>query len=354
MAAELARNTNGEAQMWSVLETPWHREGKVLTSAPDFETALTLAEFDYPMEKRPYFEPKDPSDLNKGFKESGGAHYIYRPDINKNLGSVGDSYEVVTNREAFEILKPLVDTKVLMLETGGVLRDGADAWLLGKWDIDKFGPDVQEVFRKDGGILPYATVMANHNGRRGIMLGCTSVRVVCANTLGAAESGAEGYEAQRWRTVAHRGDAKSKLVEAAQEVFFNVVANFEVIARQYRLLMATALNDEAFKRMVLDVLAPDPRENPKFNPDGKLAELVLARADKKRAEVTRLWTQGKGHTGEKNAWFALQAAVEALDFNKDLWPNRAGTWRTASLLTGTLGQMKNSVTDRLVNFATSA
>jgi hypothetical protein len=102
---------------------------------------------------------------------------------------------------------------------------------------------------------------------------------------------------------------------------------------------------EQFDAAVLNVLAPDPRKDPKFNPDAKLAEVVVARADRKRDEVSRLWFEGKGHTGEPNAWYAYNAAVEAVDHNRDLWPTRAGSWRTASLLDGTLKQMKDKVLD---------
>ncbi|MBN8832335.1 MAG: DUF932 domain-containing protein, partial [Sphingomonadales bacterium] len=61
-----------------------------------------------------------------------------------------------------------------------------------RWDLDRFGPDARDVFARDGGLLPYATVMANHSGRRGVLLGHTAIRVVCANTLGAAEREADG------------------------------------------------------------------------------------------------------------------------------------------------------------------
>jgi hypothetical protein len=55
---------------------------------------------------------------------------------------------------------------------------------------------------------------------------------------------------------------------------------------------------------------------------------------------------GKGHTGEPTAWFALNAVVEALDFNQTLWPSRAGCFRTASLLDGELGQTQERRTGR--------
>ena len=335
--------------------TPWHKEGVAIEGDEQFDFAGLMARhFDYPLEKKPYFLPEDPAvEPDKlVYIEGKGAHYVWRPDTKKVLGPVGSAYEIVTNSEAFEVLKPLVDQRVAAIETGGVLRDGADAWLLVRWDLSKFGPDVQEVFGRDGGILPYATVMANHNGRRGVMLGFTSVRIVCANALGMAETGAVA-DGSRWRTVTHKGDAKSKLVEAAQELFIGVVAKFEVIAKQYRLLMDCRIGDEIFTRMVLDVVAPDPRKSKKFNPDAKLAEVVVERAMKKRTEVRRMWLEGKGHIGNHSAWEAYNGAVEALDFNRELWPTRAGSYRTASLLGGELATMKNRVLDLLVEHAHS-
>lgn len=356
MAAELEMR-NGVANIFYSREggTPWHREGVEISGLEQYDfDGLMERHFEYPLEKLPYFTPVDPTVAadERVYVQGKGAYYVWRPDTKKVLGPVGGAYEIVTNKQAFEVLKPLVDAKVAAIETGGVLRDGADAWLLVRWNMEKFGPDVQDVFAKDGGILPYATVMANHDGRRGVMLGHTAIRIVCANTLGMAERGAEG--SARWRTIPHKHDAKSKLVEAATELFDGVVQKFEVIAKQYRLLMNTRLEDQLFSRLVLDMVAPDPRNDPKFNPEAKLAEVVVERAMRKRREVRRLWTEGKGHTGNHSAWEAYNAAAEALDHNKDLYPTRSGCFRSASLLTGQLGQMKNAVLDNLVQYATSA
>jgi phage/plasmid-like protein (TIGR03299 family) len=337
---------NGIAQMFSVKKTAWHNEGHLLPDNPSYQDAIKLVGFDYPMEKRPYFRPTQVNG-NPGYIESGDAFYIFRPDINKVLGSVGSNYEIVTNEQAFSPLQPLVDQGVLKLETGGVLRDGADAWLLGKWDLDKFGPDAKEVFGDQ--VIPYATVMANHNGRRGIMLGNTPIRIVCANTLGAAERSG----ISRWVQINHTRDAKNKLFEAANEMFSRVVERFEVIARQYRVLMNSRLTLDCFRKLVLDVVAPDPRKRRDWNPEAKMAASVVERHERKVREVTRLWTCGKGHTGEPTAWFAYNGAVECLDFNRDLFPTRSGCYRTASLLTGELAGMKERVLDGLVSYASN-
>ena len=352
MAAELEMR-NGVANMVFAGKSPWHREGVKIQGDEQYDFAGLMAlHFEYPLEKLPYFVPQDPTvEPDKlVYVEGKGAYYVWRPDTKKVLGPVGSSYEIVTNTQAFEVLKPLVDQRVASIETGGVLREGADAWLLVRWDLDRFGPDVQAVFGQDGGILPYATVMANHNGRRGVMLGHTAIRIVCANTLGMAETRAV-TDGSRWRTVLHKGDARSKLVEAAQELFSGVVAKFEVIAKQYRLLMACRLEDEDFSRMILDIVAPDPRKHPKFNPDAKLAGLVVERADTKRRELRRLWEGGSGHRGDHSCWEAYNAVAECLDHNRELFPSRAGSYRTASLLNGELANLKNRVLDALVAHA---
>ena len=145
----------------------------------------------------------------------------------------------------------------MAIETAGVLRDGADAWLLGKWDLHRFGADVQEVFRKSGDeVQPFATVMANHSGRRSVLIGQTPIRIVCANTLGQAESDADA-NLGRWATVRHTSGAKAKLAEEAERLFAGVVERYEVIARHYKAMRAAYLTDGQFDDMVLDLVVPD-------------------------------------------------------------------------------------------------
>jgi len=82
-----------------------------------------------------------------------------------------------------------------------------------------------------------------------------------------------------------------------------------------------------------------------------MAEAVVARHERKEAEVTRLWRHGAGHTGEPSAWYAYNGVVEAIDHNGELFPTRGGVYRTASLLDGTLRDLKAQVFDNLLTFA---
>ena len=337
MAHELDYTT-GRAAFLSVKETAWHRDGTVLADHPGFEQALEVAELDYRVKVVPAFKPiYDAAGNVIDTIESKVGRLVIREDSNAELGAVGTSYVPVQNREAFGVLRPLIEAGHLRIETAGALRSGADAWMLVQFNRSELGPVADKVF--NGGLGGFGLVSTNHSGRRGVILGLTPVRVVCANTLGMAES--QGLTGQV--TIRHTGDAGSKMIEAAEALFGDIINRYEVIARSYAAMKAITLSAEQFERTVLNVIAPDPRTSPKFNPEAKLAESVLNRAAAKREALTAAWTGGKGHTGDRSAWEAYNGAVEVLDHNRDLFPTRAGAWRTASLLDGTLRDLKNDV-----------
>ena len=112
--------------------------------------------------------------------------------------------------------------------------------------------------------------------------------------------------------------------------------------------------EEEFKSAVLDVVSPDPRESKKFNPEAKLADLVVERHEKRVELVTRLWTEGAGHTGDHSAWEAYNGAVEAIDHDTDIFPIRGGSWRTQSLLDGKLASLKEGVLAGVTDLSAAA
>ena len=334
---------DGRASFFSVAQTAWHREGMVLATAPTFLEALELGRLGYTVEKRPTQYQCTTPDGDTYMKGSETAFVIVRTDTQRELGNVGKDYTPLQNLDAFRVLEPLIDQGLATIETGGVLRDGADAWMLTRWNLDKFGPVVREIFADE--VVPYGLLANNHNGRRGVLLQSTQVRVCCANTMQLAE----GETAPRI-SIRHSQDAKLKLIEAAESLWGGIIERHEGIAANMKALKARVLTELEFEQAVQDLIAPDPRRNPQFDPSAKLSGLVVERADRKRSELHRLWSEGKGHTGEPTAWFALQGAIEGLDHNTELWPTR-GAWRTASLLDGSLRHAKDRVTHALVSLA---
>jgi phage/plasmid-like protein (TIGR03299 family) len=352
MAHELAFDATGTARMFSVRETPWHREGHVLSDAPTFDDALALAGHNFEVEVRPAFRRIEVAGVAGvpgivDYVASDNARITVRTDTGAELGAVGTGYHAIQNRDAFAVLTPLLDAGVATLETGGTLRGGADVWLQAKFDLAKFGPIAQRVLGDE--VEPFALIANNHNGRRGCLLSLTPIRVVCANTLGMSENmsgagNAAEHDGGKAIIVRHTENHGERLVTAAEKLFHSVVARYETIARHYEAMKARYLTNAEFAAAVLDVIAPDPRAVRTWNPEAKLADVVVRRCEAKRATLTRLWTDGTGHAGDFSAWEAYNAAVEAIDHDVDgLFPLRGGVYRTASLLDGTYATMKAGV-----------
>ena len=112
----------------------------------------------------------------KGFKAN------LREDTGEVLGIVSDEYEVVDNRDAFRFLDALIGSD-MHFETAGSLWGGRRVWCLARL------PEYVEL----GGDLSatYIYVANSHDGSMAVTAAVTPIRIVCANTLGAALRHAE-------------------------------------------------------------------------------------------------------------------------------------------------------------------
>ncbi len=150
------------------------------------------------------FGTKHPAELipAKGFKAN------IREDTGDVLGIVSDEYEVVDNRAAFAFLDALIGSD-MHFETAGSLWGGRRVWVLARL------PEYVEL----GGDLSatYVYVANSHDGSMAVTAAVTPIRIVCANTLGAALRQAEhGVAAQRTFRFRHTGNLQAKFAEARQ------------------------------------------------------------------------------------------------------------------------------------------
>jgi phage/plasmid-like protein (TIGR03299 family) len=339
MPGELDRKADGTAAMFSVGETPWHREGVVMDKPPaTIDDALELAGTDFDVKLQPIF-------IRSGSRLRPVDEYCatYRTDRGQVLGVVGSRYQPLQNRDAFRVLEPLIDKGVAVLETAGSLRGGRDVWMLVRFVVDD--PVVREVFA--GEVVPFGLLSNNHAGERRVILQETPIRVVCANTLGAAHRTATDGRVFR---VAHTVNVEARTVDAARSLWAALIERLRAVAEQYRRLRDSSLTDHEFQKLVLDTAAPISTAW-----SGALAttsqKRALERTLKKRKRLAHLWLKGRGHRGDKSAWEAYNAAVEALDHDGSLWPS--GSSRVASLLEGHLGARKQKVLDRLMEHVLS-
>ena len=154
MSHEISFQGQAEGDAFFVATPAWHQHGIVLDNPPTLDEALITAHMDYTVEKQTSYR-RQLNDLGDVvYVPNKQAFVTLRTDTRTELGMVGPQYTVVQNRDAFRAIEPLLDSGVVQLDAGGVLRAGQDAWLLGKFDITKFGPIVQEGRMALGPIKP--------------------------------------------------------------------------------------------------------------------------------------------------------------------------------------------------------
>lgn len=179
--------------MFYVREKPWHGLGTMVAEAPTSEDALRLAGLDWTIDSRPIYD---------GFgNEIKNWKANTRSSDNKVLGVVGNKYQIVQNKEAFDFTDSLIGEGI-RYETAGSLRGGRTIWLLGKMPERYIAGDKFE---------PYICFTNTHDGTGAVRACMTPVRVVCNNTLNMALR-----DAQRNWSTAHRGNIQMRLEEARQ------------------------------------------------------------------------------------------------------------------------------------------
>lgn len=378
MSHELDTRANGIAS-YVGRQSAWHQLGTVMDHDMTVQEALELSGANFTVETVPFYTRRVTSlttnesssslrTINEwaaaevetfdSYVVSPNARATMRMDRLEELGSVGTRYTPLQNAPAFGVMTPLIDAGLARIETAGTLRGGRDVWML-----LRFSPEsevVQQAFasrtlpngEQDGGIIPYVMISNNHAGRRQVQLMETPVRVVCANTLGAAHHQFGQQQARgRGFQVRHTLSVEAKTTEAAAALFKDVTRNMETIARQYELLRRTHLDTALFRKLVLDVAAPMPAKFDKAKLE-KREQTSRDQVESVRARLAQLWTQGDGHTGDSSAWEAYNAVTQSVDHDSKLWRCKGGDdGRLSALFEGRLATVKQDTLDVLVAHA---
>jgi len=335
--------TNGRADFFELGEqlTAWHGEGIALPRTTSFAEALAAGHLLYPVEKLPVYRRNN----DGGYDECTTGAVTFRPDRNAELGVVGADYTVIQNEQAFGLVQPLVESGDLRLECGGVLRDGADAWVLAQVNPATFPSEV-EAGLVSAGIAKYLLVRTNHTGRANASVTETDVRVVCANTLGMVEDGDFRTQA----SVQHRGDASQRLEDCFKLVLGGIVQRTQDFLARYAALRTVKLDESTWQRRVMDVVQRDPRQRADFDAASPMADSTVQRYTEKREALFGLWTLGKGHVGDGSAWEAYNGVAEAVDHDPEVFPCRSS--RVRQLMPGgRLYDIKDRVFESLLDVA---
>ncbi len=162
----------------------WHGLGTVLKDPPTTRQGLVEAGLDWEVQELPLLARDESMTLG------GGALHLPCPDHKaivratdqRVLGVVGADYKILQNAEAFKFFDPFLQDGACSLESAGSLKGGRRVWVLAK--IKDCAADVQV----DDAVRAYLLLSFAHDGSAAVGVRFTPVRVVCWNTLSAAEA----------------------------------------------------------------------------------------------------------------------------------------------------------------------
>lgn len=180
--------------MFSVREVPWHEMGKILEFAPTSADAIVASGTNWGVYQEEMYL-KDGTVVPNVFAN-------VRDKDGAILGVVGNRYQIVQNVEAFDFTDNLIG-EGCVYETAGSLRNGKTIWLLARL------PEAMQI--AGDSVMPYLCFTNTHDGTGAVKVFCTSIRVVCNNTLNAALS-----SAKRTWSARHTGSIETKLAQATQ------------------------------------------------------------------------------------------------------------------------------------------
>lgn len=194
---DLERVTNMSHEVDTMMYTgalPWHKLGTYVPEAPTAADALRHAGLEWTVRSEQIFA--EDQEVVDGYRLNR------RSDTRAILGLVSDRYKVVQNAEAFEWVDDLMG-QGMRFETAGALRNGQRIWLTAKLPEDyKVAGDP---------VTTYLTFTNGHDGRHGVQVMVSPVRVVCQNTLNYAV----GVAPRTWSAV-HALNIHSRMAEARQ------------------------------------------------------------------------------------------------------------------------------------------
>lgn len=290
-------------RMFSVRERPWHMDETntfVLADYPGRDVAYVAAGHDFEVEEVPTFMQAVGGPDDGGYVPIPGWNIRRRSDT-KHIFTVGpDSYVTLPNTVGWDIADAILGEDNVKYETGGTLKSGAVCYVLAR--IDE--PSV--IKGDDSAIYPYVAVSWGHDGSTALKARATSVRVVCWNTLSAAE--AEGARTNREFTFRHTANVRDRIEDARNALLGarDEHAKFITMANE---LADMSVSDEGINAFMAHF---GPTAEPR---NGIVSARVRNNIDEARGELRAIIDGGLTVTADNRntAYGLVQAGVEYLD-----------------------------------------
>lgn len=283
--------TNGKSSIALAVKSAWHRLGQVLPDAFDAQTAIREANMDWNVSLEPIF-------LGNG-NQVPDKQAVVRGDTGSVLGVVGSRYTPLQNKQAFGFFDGVFGADKARYESAGVLGNGEKVWMLARLpqEFDVLPGDV---------VKQYLLLTNSHDGSSPVTAIFTPIRVVCANTLGAALRASKSGEMVR---VLHTVSAESKL-RVAGELLGKAGVFFDETKVQFMKMARTQMRSLQIRNYIAHVVTNDEAVD---------LETMSTRAKNVVSEIEELHDIGMGHEirGVRGTlWGAYNAVTEYVDHRK--------------------------------------
>jgi phage/plasmid-like protein (TIGR03299 family) len=284
-------------------QTPWHGLGHRLEVPPaTAREAMIASGLDWTVEKRPaLFRPSNGGPM----LPASNFCAIVRDSDDAVLGMATDWWQPLQNIEAFEFFDPFIAAGAAEYHTAGGLRGGQRVWVLAKLtggnaEVAK-GDELERFFLLSNG----------HDGKTGIVVQLTGVRVVCNNTLTyALRRGENGRE--KALSINHLGKVQDTL-KAVQGVVDLANDTFAANLEQYRYLAGRQVGN--IERYIVETLGKEG-DFDRLPADPEKRKAAMPRAT---AKIVQLFDQGLGNQLPGVAgsyWAAVNGVTQWVDHER--------------------------------------
>ena len=230
----------------------------------------------------------------QGFRALDDRHVLFRSDTKAALSVVSDGFKVVQPGAVLEFFRDLTEDAGYALETAGVLFGGRRFWALART------PDAAEVGAGDS-LRRYLLLSTSCDGSMATEARDTTVRVVCANTLGLAARDAAKVRVTH-RSVFDPKDAKERMGLGH--------AAFAAQMDLFRRLADTKLADSEAVAMTAELFVPGAMRLP----DDERAKALASRPVRGVLDLFGGAAKGSALDGVRGtAWGWLNAVTEHVD-----------------------------------------
>jgi phage/plasmid-like protein (TIGR03299 family) len=293
---------------------PWHGLGVELPSNTTGEDMIRRAGLDWEVIPTPLFAGLC-SDTGYGVSVPGYKMLTRADRPGTVLSVVSESYGIIQNRDALEVMESAVGEGAAVYHVAGSLDEGRQIFLLAELAM----PEGRSWTLAGEKYRPFLLVTSGHDGTRSLQVMFTAIRVVCNNTLTAAMAGRQPrITIRHTRNAADRVKQAAEVIASARDYFkgFSQTA-LELVKKSLDSSTAEAITERLF---------------PAVKVDGKLT--VTKGIEKARGRVLALYS-GQGDTSDRaiagTAWGYYNALTAYTDHNKSRRGGAEGRMRALTM-----------------------